>query len=159
MVLRDMLDQSCTSVADPTQCHAVAIDGRAPKYDGGIVTRLECVPFSVVVNRDAERFYGEGGCVWPKRYAIWGRLVAAQPDEVGYAIINAKSIDLSTPSVFPPGQDYTIEELAAEIGLDPTRPGLSGRVRHDDRDRLRSRRRSGGRRQCHLTPSRCRRSS
>jgi tricarballylate dehydrogenase len=26
-------------IGDPTQCHAVAIDARAPKYDGGIITR------------------------------------------------------------------------------------------------------------------------
>ncbi len=84
VVLKDMLDQGAESVGDPTQCHAVAIDGRAPKFDGGIVTRLDCVPFSIVVNKDGERFYDEGEDVWPKRYAIWGRLVAAQPDQVGY---------------------------------------------------------------------------
>lgn len=102
VVLKDMLDQGADSVGDPTQCHAVAIDGRAPKYDGGIVTRLDCVPFSIVVNRDGQRFYDEGEDTWPKRYAIWGRLVAAQPDQVGYALIDAKSIDLFMPSVFPP---------------------------------------------------------
>lgn len=118
VVLRDMLDQGCESVGDPTQCHAVAIDGRAPKFDGGIVTRLDCVPFSIVVNRDADRFYDEGEDVWPKRYAIWGRLVAAQPDQVGYAIIDAKSIDLFMPSVFPPNRAETIEELGALMGLD-----------------------------------------
>src|SRR5690606_11115459 len=74
VVLKDMLDQGSESVGDPTQCHAVAIDGRAPKYDGGIVTRLDCVPFSIVVNQNGDRFYNEGEDVWPKRYAIWGRL-------------------------------------------------------------------------------------
>ena len=118
VVLRDMLDQGCESVGDPTQCHAVAIDGRAPKFDGGIVTRLDCVPFSIVVNRDGERFYDEGEDVWPKRYAIWGRLVAAQPDQVGYAIIDSKSIDLFMPSVFPPSRADTIEELGDQMSLD-----------------------------------------
>ncbi|WP_298839469.1 FAD-dependent tricarballylate dehydrogenase TcuA [uncultured Roseobacter sp.] len=117
VVLRNLLDQGMESVGDPTQCHAVAIDGRAPKFDGGIVTRLDCVPFSVVVNRDAERFYDEGEDVWPKRYAIWGRLVAAQPDQVGYAIIDARSRALFMPSVFPPAKADTIEGLAAELGL------------------------------------------
>ncbi|MDX1780050.1 MAG: FAD-dependent tricarballylate dehydrogenase TcuA [Thalassovita sp.] len=117
VVLKDMLDQGAESVGDPTQCHAVAIDGRAPKYDGGIVTRLDCVPFSVVVNKDGERFYDEGEDVWPKRYAIWGRLVAGQPDQVAYSIIDAKSIDLFMPSVFPPVTADTIEELAEKLGL------------------------------------------
>jgi len=117
VVLADLLDQGVEQVGDPTQCHAVAVDGRAPKYDGGIVTRLDCVPFSIVVNKDAERFYDEGEDVWPKRYAIWGRLVAAQPDQVGYVIIDAKSIDLFMPSVFPPIKADTLEELAAKMEL------------------------------------------
>ena len=117
VVLRDLLDQHIQSVGDPTQCHAVAIDGRAPKYDGGIVTRLDCVPFSIVVNNTAERFYDEGEDVWPKRYAIWGRLVANQPQQVAYAIIDSKSLELFMPSVFPPVSAPTIAALAEQIEL------------------------------------------
>jgi tricarballylate dehydrogenase len=117
VVLADLLDQGVEQVGDPTQCHAVAIDGRAPKFDGGIVTRLDCVPFSIVVNKDGKRFYDEGEDVWPKRYAIWGRLVAAQPDQVGHVIIDAKSIDLFMPSVFPPLKADTLEELAAMMEI------------------------------------------
>lgn len=117
VVLKDLLDQGMQSVGDPTQCHAVAIDGRAPQFDGGIVTRLDCVPFSIVVNKNGERFYDEGEDVWPKRYAIWGRLVAAQPDQVGYAIIDSKSLELFMPSVFPPESADTIEGLAQRLGL------------------------------------------
>ena len=47
-------------VGDPKQCHAVAIDGRAPKFDGGIITRLDCLPLGIVVNREGVRFYDEG---------------------------------------------------------------------------------------------------
>ena len=119
VVLADLLDQGVEQVGDPTQCHAVAIDGRAPKFDGGIVTRLDCVPFSIVVNKDGDRFYDEGEDVWPKRYAIWGRLVAAQPDQVGYAIIDAKAIDLFMPSVFPPIKADTLDGLAQQLGLSP----------------------------------------
>ncbi len=119
MVLKDLLDQGAQSVSDPAQCHAVAIDGRAPKFDGGIVTRLDCVPFSIVVNKNAARFYDEGEDVWPKRYAIWGRLVAAQPDQIAYAIIDSTSLELFMPSVFPPEKADTIEELAVKLGLPP----------------------------------------
>jgi tricarballylate dehydrogenase len=117
VVLADLLDQGVESVGDADQCHAVAIDGRAPKFDGGIVTRLDCVPFSIVVNKNGERFYDEGEDVWPKRYAIWGRLVAAQPDQVGYVIIDAKSLNLFMPSVFPPLKSDTLEGLAAQMGI------------------------------------------
>ena len=121
IVLRDMLDQGADSVGDPTQCHAVAIDGRAPKFDGGIVTRLDCVPFSVVVNKNGERFYDEGEDVWPKRYAIWGRLVAAQPDQIAYSVIDSKSIENFMPSVYPPEKADTLEGLAQKLGISGTK--------------------------------------
>ncbi|MEJ1976212.1 MAG: FAD-dependent tricarballylate dehydrogenase TcuA [Acetobacteraceae bacterium] len=118
-VLKNLLAQGVSPVGDPTQCHAVAIDGRAPKFDGGIVTRLDCVPFSIVVNKDAKRFYDEGEDVWPKRYAIWGRLVAQQEGQVAYAIIDKKSETLFMPSVFPAIKADSIGELATKLGLDP----------------------------------------
>ena len=118
-VLKNLLGQGVASVGDPTQCHAVAIDGRAPKFDGGIVTRLDCVPYSIVVNKHAQRFYDEGEDVWPKRYAIWGRLVAQQPDQVAYSIIDSRSERLFMPSVFPAIKAATVGELATKLGLEP----------------------------------------
>lgn len=122
-VLKALLDQGVEPVGDPTQCHAVAIDGRAPKFDGGIATRLDCVPYSIVVNRHGQRFYDEGEDVWPKRYAIWGRLVAQQPDQVAYAIIDSRSERLFMPSVFPAIKADSIEALAGLLGLDPASLG------------------------------------
>lgn len=117
-VLRNLLEQGVAPVGDATQCHAVAIDARAPKFDGGIVTRLDCVPFSIVVDRNAQRFYDEGEDFWPKRYAIWGRLVAQRPEQIAYSIIDSKSINLFMPSVFPPVVAGSIAELAGKLGLD-----------------------------------------
>jgi tricarballylate dehydrogenase len=118
-ILRVLLDNGARAVGDPRQCHAVAIDARAPKFDGGIVTRLDCVPFGIVVNNQARRFYDEGEDFWPKRYAIWGRLVAGQPDQMAYAIVDAKSIRLFMPSVFPAFEADTIPDLARRMNLDP----------------------------------------
>ena len=87
-VLKLLLDRGVQETGDPTQCHAVAIDARAPKFDGGIITRHDCVVFGIVVNKHAQRFYDEGEDIWPKRYAIWGRLVAAQPDQIAYIIFD-----------------------------------------------------------------------
>jgi len=117
VVLRQLLDSGAKSVSTADQCHAVAIDARAPKYDGGIASRLDCVPFSIVVNRDGHRFYDEGEDFWPKRYAIWGRLVAAQPDQIAYSIIDSKSLDLFMPSLFPPIVANTIEDIADSINV------------------------------------------
>lgn len=118
-LLRLLLDRGAEPVGDPKQCHAVAIDGRAPKFDGGIVTRLDCVPLGIVVNRNAERFYDEGEDLWPKRYAIWGRLVAQQPDQIAYSIIDSKVVGRFMPSVFPAIEAHSIAELAGELGLAP----------------------------------------
>jgi tricarballylate dehydrogenase len=43
VVLKRLLERGAKKIGDATQCHAVAIDARAPKFDGGIVTRLDCV--------------------------------------------------------------------------------------------------------------------
>lgn len=118
-VLKMLLDAGIQEVGDPTQCHAVAIDARAPKYDGGIITRLDCVVFGIVVNKNAVRFYDEGEDIWPKRYAIWGRLVAGQPDQIAYIIFDASSLNLFMPSLFPPVTAGSIRELAGKLELDP----------------------------------------
>jgi tricarballylate dehydrogenase len=118
-VLKDLLAQGVAQVGDPTQFHAVALDARAPKFDGGIVTRLDSVPFSIVVNREAKRFYNEGEDVWPKRYAIWGRLIAQQEGQIAYSICDAESARLFMPSVFPAIKANSIGELAQAFGLDP----------------------------------------
>jgi tricarballylate dehydrogenase len=72
-----------------------------------------------VVNRDGRRFYDEGEDIWPKRYAIWGRLVARQPGQIAYIIFDATSLELFMPSLFPPVTATTIPELAGRLGLDP----------------------------------------
>ncbi len=118
-MLKELMAKGIKTVGDPAQCHAVAIDARAPKFDGGIVTRLDCVCFSIVVNKDGQRFYDEGEDFWTKRYAIWGRLVAQQPDQISYAIIDAKVVDKFMPSVFPSIKADTIGDLAELLGLDP----------------------------------------
>ncbi len=119
VLLRHLLDDhGADAIGDPTQAHMVAIDARAPLYDGGICTRIDCVSLGVVVNRDARRFYDEGEDFWPKRYAIWGRLVAQQPGQIGYSIIDAKAIGRFMPPVFPGVKANTLPELAGQLGLD-----------------------------------------
>jgi tricarballylate dehydrogenase len=117
-LLRALIDAGADAIGDPTQCHAVAIDARAPLYDGGICTRVDSVSLGIVVNRLAARFYDEGEDFWPKRYAIWGRLVARQPGQIGYSVIDAKAIGRFMPPVFPGVRADTLAELARKLGLD-----------------------------------------
>ncbi|WP_322784143.1 FAD-dependent tricarballylate dehydrogenase TcuA [Verminephrobacter aporrectodeae] len=119
VLLRHLLEEhGADRIGDATQAHMVAIDARAPLYGGGICTRIDCVSLGVVVNRNAQRFYDEGEDFWPKRYAIWGRLVAQQPGQMGYSIIDAKALGRFMPPVFPGVLAHTLEELAQKLGLD-----------------------------------------
>lgn len=117
-ILKMLLAKGVQEIGDPTQCHAVAIDARAPKFDGGIITRHDSVVFGIVVNKHAERFYDEGEDIWPKRYAIWGRLVAAQPDQIAYIIFDSTVVTSFMPTLFPPIAGATIAELAGKLKLD-----------------------------------------
>src|SRR6202521_5428196 len=118
-ILKMLLEKGVQEIGDPTQCHAVAIDARAPKFDGGIITRHDSVVFGIVVNKDAQRFYDEGEDIWPKRYAIWGRLVAAQPGQIAYILFDASSRNSFMPTLFPPIEAGSIAELAAKLELEP----------------------------------------
>jgi tricarballylate dehydrogenase len=118
-LLRVLLDRGAQSVGNPSEFHCVAVDARAPQFDGGIVTRLDSVPFGIVVNRQAQRFYDEGEDFWPKRYAIWGGLAARQPEQTVYSIVDARVVDCYLPSVFPPVQAGSLHDLAVQLELDP----------------------------------------
>jgi tricarballylate dehydrogenase len=134
VILKLMIERGAQQVADASQCHAVAIDARSPKFDGGIVTRLDCVSLGIVVNQQAERFYDEGEDFWPKRYAIWGRLVASQPDQIAYVIIDSKAVGRFMPPVFPALKANSLAELAGLLGvpaekLESTVRNFNGAVR------------------------------
>ena len=117
ILLKHMMSAGADVIGDPTQAHMVAIDARAPLYDGGICTRIDCVSLGIVVNRDGARFHDEGEDFWPKRYAIWGRLVARQPGQVAYSIIDQKAIGRFMPPVFPGVTANSLAELALKLGL------------------------------------------
>jgi tricarballylate dehydrogenase len=112
-----LLEAGAQQVGDPSQCHAIALDARAPKFDGGIVTRLDTVPLGIVVDQCGQRFYDEGEDLWPKRYAIWGRLIARQTDQIAYSIVDSKTAALVMPSAFPALEARTIRELGGLLGI------------------------------------------
>jgi tricarballylate dehydrogenase len=116
-VLRMLLDAGVEPVGDPAACHAVAVDARAPKFDGGIVTRLDCIPLGIVVNKKGQRFGDEGEDLWPKRYAEWGSLVARQPDQTAFVVIDAKVAGAFMPSMYPPIVGGSVAELAQQLQL------------------------------------------
>ena len=119
-MLKALQNINAQIIGDATQGHMVAIDARTPKYDGGIASRVDCVSLGIVVSRFGKRFYDEGEDFWPKRYAIWGRLVAQQEGQIAYSITDSKVQHAYMPSLFAPIVANSIEELAHKIELDAT---------------------------------------
>jgi tricarballylate dehydrogenase len=99
--------------------HAVAIDARSPRFDGGIATRLDSIPFGIVVNGHGQRCYDEGEDLWPKRYAIWGAVIAGQPGQIGYSIWDAKVGRLFLPPMYRPLSARSVGALATALSLNP----------------------------------------
>jgi tricarballylate dehydrogenase len=118
-VLAALLEHGAQTIGDPKGFHAIAVDARSPKFDGGIVTRLDAIPFGIVVNNQARRFYDEGEEIWPKRYAIWGGLIARQPGQIAFCIVDSKTIRKFLPPMFKPYEADSLEALAFRLGLDP----------------------------------------
>jgi tricarballylate dehydrogenase len=116
-MVKALLDAGAESIGDPSQGHMVPCDSRSPKFDGGIVTRLDCVTLGLVVNKAGERFYDEGEDFWGFRYAIWGRLVAQQQDQICYCFVDSKTINKFMPSRYPAIKGNTIGEVASQFGL------------------------------------------
>lgn len=117
-LLARLLEKGAKPIGDPKGFHAVAVDARAPKFDGGIVTRLDAIPFGIVVNRQGRRFYDEGENIWPKRYASWGRLIAEQPGQIAYCVVDSKTIHSFLPPMYKPFCAGTIQSLAKMLGVD-----------------------------------------
>ena len=117
-VITALYRHGAASAGEERGFHAVAIDARSPRFDGGIATRLDSIPFGIVVNSGGRRFYDEGEELWPKRYAIWGKLIAELPGQIAYAIFDAATADRFIPSAFAPERADTVEALAVQLGLD-----------------------------------------
>jgi tricarballylate dehydrogenase len=119
LALKAMYEAGAKRIGDPRGLHCVAVDARAPKFDGGIVTRIDAIPFGIAVNAEAVRFYDEGEDLWPKRYAIWGKLIAELPGQAAYVIFDQQAVGGFIPSVYRPVRAESIEELALLLDLEP----------------------------------------
>ena len=112
--LKRMLEAGAQPIGDSRECHAIAVDARAPSSMAAS-SPGSTASFGIVVNALGQRFYDEGEDMWPKRYAIWGKLIARQPGQIAYSIVDAKSANAFMPSVFPPVATASIPELAARL--------------------------------------------
>jgi tricarballylate dehydrogenase len=118
LALDALLEAGARPAGNRGAFHGIAVDARAPEYDGGIVTRVDTIPLGIVVNEHSARFYDEGEDIWPKRYAIWGRLIAEQDSQTAYSIFDSRATGRFIPPAYPPIAAPSIAELAVKLSLD-----------------------------------------
>lgn len=124
--LKALLEDGAEPVGAADRCHMVAVDGRAPLFDGGIVTRLDGLPHGIVVDRDGRRFADEGAVIGPTRYTAWGELVARRPGAIAFSVFDSAIAERFRPSIFPAIQADSIGRLASALGIVP--PALESTV-------------------------------
>lgn len=111
----------------PGDGHLVPVDARAAEDDAGIVSRLDGMPFGLVVGPDGCRLADEGATPGPQRFSFWARVLQAQADPRGWIVLPASGAARLPPLLFPPLTAATPQALAAQCGIDPV--GLEASVR------------------------------
>ena len=117
-LLASLLQQGALAVGDPRAAYLVAVDGRSPADDGGIVTRVRSMPEGIVVDTSGRRRHDEGGDTASTRYALWGQRLAHWPEQLGYLILDARGQRAAPPALYPPIQAPTLAALAALLDID-----------------------------------------
>lgn len=120
-VLLSMLEQGAAAVGDPGNAYLVAVDARSPADDGGIATRVRCMPQGIVVDIEGRRFHDEGVDTASTRYAVWGRRLAACPRQLAYVILDARGLRQAPPALYPPLTAQTLAGLAVALAIEPAR--------------------------------------
>lgn len=118
-VLAELYAAHAAGAGEERGFHAIAVDARAPKFDGGIATRLDTIPFGIVVNKHGRRFYDEGEDFWPKRYATWGTHIANQDTQIAYSLWDSKVNHLFLPPMYTPTSGGDLSTVARTLGIDP----------------------------------------
>lgn len=117
-VLERLFGAGADAAGDERGFHSVAIDARAPKFDGGIATRIDAIPYGVVVDRHGRRFGDEGEELWPKRYASWGGKIAEAEGQFAAVVWDAKVNELFLPPMYGAMSAPSPESLAPQLGID-----------------------------------------
>lgn len=105
-------------------CHASIISEDSPMVEAASKGSMRySYPFSIMVNRNGERFVDEGENFLFYTYAKYGKEILKQPGSVAFQIFDAKIF----PFLFPEYQDAvrvetnSLEELAEDLGINKER--------------------------------------
>lgn len=115
-VLRLLLQAGARPAGAPGRGHLVAVDARGPTFDGGIVTRVEAIPFGLVVDQAGNRLGEEAADPARTHFAAWGRLLAERGNAV--LILDAEGEARAPVPALEPLRAATLAELAPKVGID-----------------------------------------
>lgn len=118
-LLQSLIEQGAATVGLPETAHFVAVDGRSPMHDGGIVTRLDGFEHGMVVDQTGARFADETRITGSRRYSVWGQLIACLPVPKATLIVDAEAKKSLPIFAFPPMRADTFCDMAERIGADP----------------------------------------
>ena len=123
-------DSAALSAAFPKQDGdlVIVVDGQTPELASDAAAQLasalatDQVHFVSASQSEGGDFFKRQGLLFGSLddvRAQTGRLVAAQPDQIGTIIFDAPSLELFMPSLFPAIPAASIGELAQKLTLDP----------------------------------------
>ena len=98
--------------------HAVPVDARSGRTEAKVLI----FPFGIMVNKLGKRFTDEGVSTEYRTFDAMCHAIQAQPDGVGYAIVDAKINDIPeyTKAILsdqPPIMAETLAEMAGKLGI------------------------------------------
>ena len=87
--LRMALDIGAQSYGDWGGFHSAVLDARSPRVESG-ETNVNTYPYTVMVNKDGERFLDEGANFNDVTYVTYGKAILQQPGHLAYCLFDAK---------------------------------------------------------------------
>ncbi len=87
--IRMALDLGAQSYGDWGGFHSAVLDARSPRVESG-ETNVNTYPYTVMINKNGERFLDEGADFNDTTYVKYGKYILEQPGHLAYCLFDAK---------------------------------------------------------------------
>jgi len=108
------------SMGDWGGFHSAVMDARSEPVEAG-ETNINSYPYTIMVNRNGDRFVDEGEDFFDTTYVKYGKAIIAQPGSIAYCLFDAKLAERELVYClhreFQPVDASSIERLAQKLGL------------------------------------------
>jgi len=108
------------SLGDWGGFHSAVMDARSEPVEAG-ETNINSYPYTIIVNRNGDRFVDEGEDFFDTTYVKYGKAVIAQPGSIAYALFDAnvaeKDLVYCLHREFEPVDASSIPRLAQKLGI------------------------------------------